>query len=161
MTKVNGHEAEHGCYIDGHWGQYGPDRLAEVAEGFGWSTSLSPVDDPRVIRKVADDVEAMGYADAALAIWEWRTDAADAIEEWLNDRTPPTCIDCGRAMYPTSDGFYRHDGLTNGTAVDLCGHAATLDADHHVWHWRDGELFLSPLCDDDDDCDDDTCAHWD
>jgi hypothetical protein len=28
-----------------------------------------------------------------------------------------------------------------------------------VWHWCDGEFFLSPICGDDD-CEDETCAHW-
>ena len=31
--------------------------------------------------------------------------------------------------------------------------------DGYLWHWSDGEFFLSPMCDNDD-CDDDTCAHW-
>lgn len=29
-----------------------------------------------------------------------------------------------------------------------------------LWHWHDGEFFLSPLCDDEDTCTDETCAHW-
>lgn len=29
-----------------------------------------------------------------------------------------------------------------------------------VWHWHDGEFFLSPMCEHGD-CDDETCAHWD
>jgi len=29
-----------------------------------------------------------------------------------------------------------------------------------VWHWHDGEFFLSPICDDEEECDDETCAHW-
>jgi len=28
------------------------------------------------------------------------------------------------------------------------------------WHWHDGEFFASPICDDDDACEDETCAHW-
>jgi hypothetical protein len=32
--------------------------------------------------------------------------------------------------------------------------------DGFVWHWHDGEFFLSPLCENGD-CNDDTCAHWD
>ena len=31
-------------------------------------------------------------------------------------------------------------------------------ADGFVWHWSDGEFFLSPYCGDDDGCDDETCA---
>ena len=29
---------------------------------------------------------------------------------------------------------------------------------NRVAHWRDGEFFVSPWCDDADDCDDDECA---
>lgn len=31
--------------------------------------------------------------------------------------------------------------------------------DGYVWHWSDGEFFLSPMCENGD-CDDETCAHW-
>jgi hypothetical protein len=39
MAIIRGHngrtwELEPGCYIDGHWGQYGNDRLAELAESY-------------------------------------------------------------------------------------------------------------------------------
>jgi len=27
-------------------------------------------------------------------------------------------------------------------------------------HWHDGEFFVSPWCDNNDDCTDETCAHW-
>jgi hypothetical protein len=34
--------------------------------------------------------------------------------------------------------------------------------DGYLWHWSDGDFFLSPWCGGDDpDCDDDECAHWD
>lgn len=30
-----------------------------------------------------------------------------------------------------------------------------------LWHWHEGEFFLSPICDDPETCTDETCAHWD
>ncbi len=116
MPNVNGHPAECGSYVEGHWGQYGADHLAEQAEAFGWSPD-KPTDDPREIRKEAEAAEEEGRSH-----WHWEVymEAADDIEEWLNDRT----------------GF------------------------GYIWHWHDGEFFLSPLCENGD-CDDDTCAHWD
>jgi hypothetical protein len=32
--------------------------------------------------------------------------------------------------------------------------------DGFVWHWHDGEFFLSPMCEDEEGCTDETCAHW-
>jgi len=52
--KVNGQEAEPGCYIDGHWGQYGMDRVADVAEQF----DIGLPADPRHWRCVLDDPES-------------------------------------------------------------------------------------------------------
>ncbi len=39
--------AELGCWIDGHWGQYGPDRLVSIAVMHGWD--VSPDDDELVL----------------------------------------------------------------------------------------------------------------
>ena len=30
--------------------------------------------------------------------------------------------------------------------------------DGYLWHWQDGEFFLSPYCGGDEDCDDDECV---
>ena len=32
--------------------------------------------------------------------------------------------------------------------------------DDMVAHWHDGEFFVSPWCNNNDDCTDETCAHW-
>lgn len=54
MATIKGHqgrtfEIEPGCYIDGHWGQYGLDRLAELAEEF--DVPIPPQHDTRLIRR--------------------------------------------------------------------------------------------------------------
>ena len=126
-TLVHGEPADTGCYVEGHWGQYGPDHLADQAEGFGWKPETC-LDDPRQIRLIIDHIETCGYprdhtdmrseaVGIISSLWEAHTEAADDIETWLNDHT--------------SDG--------------------------HIWHWTDGEFFLSPWCDDAFDCNDDTC----
>lgn len=48
---VNNVATPTGCYVDGHWGQYGPDHLADRATEFDWEPAEWH-DDPRVIRKV-------------------------------------------------------------------------------------------------------------
>jgi hypothetical protein len=122
---VHGVECIPGCWVDGHWGQYGPDHLADKAEGI-W-TPESWADDPRQIRGIIDYIENTGYdkypevRNLVGAFWELATEATDKIEEFLNSGTP--------------EGW--------------------------VFHWSDGEFYLSPICDDEENCNDDTCAHWD
>lgn len=114
--KVNGQDAEPGCYIAGHHGQYGLDNMADIVEQFGWE--FGTVDgpdtwiDPRFWRKAAD---AETPEDAVLKpglhngryfspeeCWEMHHGAADSLEDWLNDHT---------------EGGY--------------------------WSWEDGEFFLT------------------
>jgi hypothetical protein len=124
IVRVRGVDCESGCWVEGHWGQYGPDHLADKVEGI-WEPETC-LDDPREIRRIIDLIETWGYdkhehvRDVIASFWELRSEATDAIEQFLNEHTP--------------DGW--------------------------MFHWRDGEFFLSPICEDGD-CDDDTCAHWD
>lgn len=128
--KVNGQEADAGCYIAGHHGQYGIDMLADVIEQFGgeFGTVLDNLDiddDPRYWRRAADaeTIEdavhipnGPGRLGAHIAspeeCWERHIWAADKCEEWLNERT--------------EDAF---------------------------WSWQDGEFFLTRNVPDVDDLD--------
>lgn len=80
--KVNGQPADPGCYIEGSWGQYGPDRVADVAEQFG--IEIEPVDDPRELRLQADNAEAEGPTGESDKLWDRHVWAADDIEQRLN-----------------------------------------------------------------------------
>lgn len=62
-----------GCYIDGHWGQYGIGRLLTVAESFGWVN--------------ANNVNEDNQNDFDL---EFVVDLADEAENWLNDNIAPS-----------------------------------------------------------------------
>ena len=104
MPTVNTHPVEPGCYIAGHWGQYGPDRLADIAEDFGWEPGKWS-DDPRAIRDVIDTLELWGHDDAVPSLWELHVDAADDIETWLNDRTP------GHHYWMWHDGEFYLSGM--------------------------------------------------
>lgn len=76
---VNRMHAEPGCYIEGSHGQYGIDRLADVAEQFG--LEIDPPNDPRVWRVTAEEDDADSGA------WERHVEAGDNIESRLNDVT--------------------------------------------------------------------------
>lgn len=91
--KVNGNEAEPGCYIAGHHGQYGPDRVADVCEQFG--IEVPREDDPRVWRFHAesddpDDIiseRTEGLGTRTLGpeeCWERHIWASDSLAEKLN-----------------------------------------------------------------------------
>lgn len=138
---VNGHAVEPGCWVEGHWGQYGPDHLADRAEELGWCGDGDSDDyplegygnDPRYWRRVADNERLPEIV--RQNAWEYHVEAADKIEQWLNDHTPALCPECHQPMHAGSDGFYFHDGLP-------CEIRATLDPLFYSWGWYDGEFYL-------------------
>lgn len=113
IITINGHNLDTGCYIGGHWGQYGPGRLLVLADDILGTTFY----DDTVAETAGTDDEK---CDSGLPFSELVGWSADEAESALNDATP--------------DGY--------------------------VWHWFDGEFFLSPMCDDEESCDDGSCAHW-
>jgi len=98
-TTVKGQLVEPGCWVAGHWGQYALDRLAEIAEIFGWQPDTW-MDDPRALRKRAELFDA---DNAEHNYWDLYHDSDEPILEWLNTHTD----------------------------------------DQFVWHWWEGELYLS------------------
>lgn len=84
-TKVNGIVAEHGCYIEGSWGQYGLDRIADVAEQFG--IRFTEEEDPRRWRRMFEIKLAEGPVPDNDTTFDSLVHAADRLEEKLNDQT--------------------------------------------------------------------------
>lgn len=94
---VNRLLAEPGCYVGGQWGQYGPDRMIEVAENF--EMAFDEDDDPRYWRRAAEaeTMEDSAVVRNAVGIgshiarpeecWERHYWAADKVEELLNEAT--------------------------------------------------------------------------
>jgi hypothetical protein len=78
------------------------------------------------------DLYESGDYDQDSNVPEYIFEAMDEAENWLNDHTQ------GFPLEP-------EPGRPNIS---------------YIWHWSDGEFFLSPLCENGD-CDDETCAHWD
>lgn len=96
MTTVNGQDAVPGCYIAGHHGQYGIDRLADVCEQFG--IAVTENDDPRYWRfhaesddpddRVIERTESLGVRTVGPDdCWERHIWAGDRLEEILNEAT--------------------------------------------------------------------------
>ena len=147
-TTTNGHAVQTGCVLDNHWGWHNHARLIFLAADLGFPLDEADADHVRAYDEDGDE----DYMEVVAG----QGGIMDDAEQWLNDNTVPTCRDCGEAMYATSDGFYRHVGYSNGRTP--CGVAATDTVQHYLWHWHDGDFFLSPYCGGDDDCADDMCA---
>lgn len=85
-TTQRATSADAGCWIDGHWGQYGITRLIEIANGHGFP--LSPEDETAVETYNAGDFdfESDGQVyDAA----DWVVQVGDDAEAWLNENVAP------------------------------------------------------------------------
>lgn len=81
--EVNGQDANPGCYIAGHHGQYGIDGLADICAQFG--IKIRESDDPGYWRRVADGDEPSDVSpDRA---WDFHFGAGDRLEEVLNEHT--------------------------------------------------------------------------
>jgi hypothetical protein len=80
--RVNGQEADPGCYIAGHWGQYGMDRVADVCEQFDIAVGIE--NDTRHWRSRYEEALSQAEADRH---WEDLVQSADHLEERLNEQT--------------------------------------------------------------------------
>lgn len=78
MPTVNGHTVETGCYVDGHWGQYGPSRVLSIADDLlGTNYCLAALAEGAETGIMTDELSA---DDAVL-------DLADEAEAALNNAT--------------------------------------------------------------------------
>ena len=103
MTTERATADDAGCWIDGHWGQYGTDRLVQIASAWGFVGSGDERDrllitycSQRVERDEATALAALlplmtpDERDAA----EWQIaeevySLADDAESWLNEHAAP------------------------------------------------------------------------
>lgn len=71
-----------GCWIDGHWGHYGPARLIEIAHNFGYE-------------KDGAMCQEYLYGDASSLKCEFIVEAADEAEAWMNANVAPAGFSFG------------------------------------------------------------------
>ena len=74
-----------GCWVDGHWGQYGGARLVDLAEGLGYG-------DMYVIGLAHKHLASMGPSTSdGLTDEEYEilADAGDEVTDWLNANVAP------------------------------------------------------------------------
>lgn len=83
VTKAQPTDA--GCWIDGHWGQFGVARLVQIAEENGYT-------DAGLIDLASRHLAAMGPSTAPDLTddeHEILSDGADEVEAWLNEHIAP------------------------------------------------------------------------
>jgi hypothetical protein len=136
------HVAETGCVLDGVFGWHNDVRMLLTAEEFGWE-----IDDE--LREIMDRYDA-GDSEYGSSDPEIIHDAMREAEDWLNDNTLAERKRDGKPCFWHGQ-WYTDDG--DAVPDD--------EVQRYVWHWHDGSFFLSPICDDEENCDDDTCAHHD
>lgn len=118
---VYGDPTPAGCYVDGHWGQYGPDRLAQIADGVLGTTFYDALTDARE----SDDWDAFfDVADATLdalnaatvgGVWAWEDGEVFLVGE-------RTCTACDEPY-----GDFHDDTVADGAWLcEVC----YLDAAH-------------------------------
>lgn len=71
-----------GCWIDGHYGHYGPARLIEIAHNFGYE-------------KDGAMCQEYLYGDASSLKCEFIVEASDDAEAWMNANVAPTGFSFG------------------------------------------------------------------
>jgi hypothetical protein len=126
---VNNHDyAEPGCWAAGHRGWYIGDRVIEIAEGFGYELDA----EGQAVRERYYAGESDPESDD-FEIVVGQGGIVDEAEQWLNDHT---------------DGCRKSDGahvFWHGQWYDDDGNAVPdEDVQRFVWHFSDGEFFLSP-----------------
>jgi len=117
FPTVNGVRMVPGCYIDGRWGQYGPDRLAEIAMDLG-REPWERIDDVRFCRRLANIAANRDGRMPEWLFWEYFHGADDRTLEWMNDVTADgfwmwrdgelflvsnICTECGRHVGDDSE----------------------------------------------------------
>ena len=123
MPEINGQTYGPGCYVDGHWGQYGASRVL----------------------RIADDILGTTYWDDAAAAMLADHDPADPYSSPLpTDGCMPDELPGCEIVSEIADDA--ETALNDATPAG------------YMWHWYEGEFFLSPWCDDDAICDDETCV---
>ena len=178
-TMTNGHEVVFGCVLDNHWGWHNHKRMIDEAIALGFELS----DEYQKMLAAYDDESICAYADDECFgdvtnhvcfrhsedrpfnmedpdYWpEIVHDIMNEAEQWLNEHTPAMCFHCGKPVEANEQGsWWHHVSLDDEHA---CGVRLADHARFALWHWSDGDFFLSPWCGgDDDSCTDETCAHW-
>lgn len=146
MPITNNHPVNVGLVLDGHYGWHNHARLIAEAVSLGFPIT----DDDQAMVDTYDAGETDDDHESIIG----QGGIMDDAEAWLNANTPAECTHCGQPVEWRQSGWWTHIGLRGQCPLRMSD-----TAKHYLWHWSDGEFFLSPQCEDDD-CDDDTCAHW-
>lgn len=146
VAFVNGIPCAPGCWVDGHWGQYGPDHLADRASELGWSCKHVR-DDPRRIRKVADWLSDQLPGEPFCKHCRLRVEYDREREAWIDNVGSGWAL-CAKAetgahepTWPVSGLWEAHTESADDIETWLNDHTTT---EGYSWGWHDGEFYLWP-----------------
>ena len=93
LTKAESNDA--GCWIDGHWGQYGVARMVDIAVSLGYGDPADPkcTDSDIYTKHYAQwHLDSMGPSNSLGLdddMHEQLMWSADRVEQWLNENVAP------------------------------------------------------------------------
>lgn len=72
---------EEGCLIEGHWGQYAPARLIQIAVSYGWENPEAE----NIAHQHLRSMECVDDETLTLDEFETLMESCDEAENWLNN----------------------------------------------------------------------------
>lgn len=127
--NVDVEQMEAGCYIDGHWGQYGIARVIILASEMGWTDNDAEAE--QAVELAEKHLASMGPSDSPDLTgdeWEQLMYDADKAEEWLNDNKAMDGYSFG---WEDGEFFYMHSSWWNDEDEDYERENAE-DEDHET-----------------------------
>lgn len=134
VATVDGGDVLTGCWIDGHWGQYAPDRLISIARfSFGWTTD-DALDELTILYSLAR-LNCIGTSGVEA------DEAQAAVRDYHNK------MYSGARKYPADLNTvdeWRYELADK--ALDYINSCLVHDDEGPLawFDWMDGELFLFP-----------------
>lgn len=142
---VNGHAVEPGCWVDGHWGQYGPDHLADRAEELGWEPADDGDDDPRHWRQVAEALMDANPREPFCVHCRVSVFFDDETSDWRHEgHEGETCGELSPdttavPTWPAASAWESHVESADDIEAWLNEHTTT---EGYSWGWWEGEFYL-------------------
>lgn len=93
MSNEKATPADAGCWIDGHWGQYGVARMVKIAADHGYvdEAAQPPFATLDVVACASSVLRSIGPSEHEATDDEWNCldEACDDVEAWMNEHVAP------------------------------------------------------------------------
>jgi hypothetical protein len=137
LVEVNGVPCQTGCVFDSHWGWHNTARVIRLAVELDCMTLTN--EELAMVESYDDGTSEDGYYEALAFI-------------------------ANLDKHGVKHYFRAVQNSTFEIVQDMAQEAENALNEHtpegFVWFWHDGDFFLNKICDEEEGCDDDECAHW-